>query len=331
MANQKLNSRARLEACISDSRLDRTPVALWRHFPVDDQQAEKLAAATINYQRNFDFDFVKVTPASSFCVKDWGVLDAWNGSSEGTRDYHTYVIHNPEDWLKLTRLDVNKGYLGSQLKCLELIIRELGPEVPVIQTVFNPLSQAKNLVSRDLLLVHLRRYPDAVEAGLRIISDVTRRFIEAVKNTQAAGIFYAVQHAQYGLLSSNEYLQFGKQFDLEVLESARELWLNILHLHGENVMFDLFRDYPVQVINWHDQDTPPSLAEGLEQFPRVVCGGLQREKTMVLGTPEQVINEARRAIRETGGKRHILGTGCVVPITAPFGNLMAARQSVENR
>jgi uroporphyrinogen decarboxylase len=329
LAKENLTPRERMEACLGNGSLDRVPVALWRHFPVDDQEPATLAAATVNFQRNFEFDLVKVTPASSFCIKDWGVRDSWNGVSEGTRDYHTFAIHEPDDWLKLDHLDPTKGYLGEQLDCLRMIVKEFGPQVPVIQTIFNPLSQAKNLVSRDLLSVHLRRYPDAVEAGLKTITEVTRQFVENLKPIGVAGVFYAVQHAQYGLLSETEYLQFGKEYDLQVLEAATGLWLNVLHLHGEDVMFDLFRDYPVQVINWHDQDTPPSLPEGLARFPGVVCGGLQREKSMVLGTPEQVREEGLKAIRATGGKRFLLGTGCVVPIVAPFGNIKAARDCVE--
>jgi uroporphyrinogen decarboxylase len=61
----------------------------------------------------------------------------------------------------------------------------------------------------------------------------------------------------------------------------------------------------------------------------VVCGGLRQLQTMMLGTPQQVRAEARAAIKATGGKRLILGTGCVTPVVAPHGNLMAARKSVE--
>jgi uroporphyrinogen decarboxylase len=94
-------------------------------------------------------------------------------------------------------------------------------------------------------------------------------------------------------------------------------------------MFDQVIDYPVAIINWHDRETSPSLAEGQALFPGVVCGGLRREETMVLGSPEQVRAEARQALHATHGNRFILGTGCVVPITAPYGNLMAARHAVE--
>ncbi len=323
------NHRERMQACLSGSAVDRPPVALWRHFPVDDQTPQGLAAATVNFQRNYDFDFVKVTPSSSFCLQDWGVRDEWRGSTEGVREYTQRLIHQPEDWKKLKALDVQKGWLGAQLECLRLITGELGADTPVIQTIFNPLSQAKNLAGGSRLLAHLRRYPEALRAGLQVITETTQRFIEAASKTGIAGVFYAVQHAQYGLLSEAEYQVFGVSYDLQVLEAAAGLWLNVLHLHGDEVMFPLFLDYPCQVVNWHDQETTPSLAEAQRQYKGVVCGGLKQWKTMVLGTPQEVEREARAALKETGGKRFVLGTGCVTPITAPHGNLLAARRSVE--
>lgn len=329
MNKKKLTHLERLEVCLDGNIPDRTPVALWRHFPIDDQKPESLAAATLSFQKDFDFDLVKVTPASSFCVKDWGVQDVWRGNTEGTREYIKFAIQTPEDWEKLPVLDPRKGCLGAQIRCLKLIKKELGPNTPVIQTIFNPLSQAKYLVSKENLLIHLRRYPDAVKTGLQTITASTQRFIEAAIKTGIAGVFYAVQHAQFGLLSEREYLEFGCPYDLQALEPASSLLLNMLHLHGEEVMFDLFSDYPVSIINWHDRDTQPSLADGKRRFKGVVCGGLQRERTMVLGTPETVILEAKDAIEATQGTRFILGTGCVMPMITPRANILAARRSVE--
>ena len=325
-----MNHRERLEACLAGKAVDRVPVALWRHFPVDDQDPRRLAEATLNYQKTFDFDLVKVTPASSFCLKDWGVIDVWRGSSEGTRDYTKHVIIEPDDWRRLPILDPRKGNQAEQIDCLKIITNQLGAEVHVIQTIFSPLSQAKNLAGQDTLILHLRKNPDALRAGLELITESTRRFIGALQETSIAGIFYAVQHAQYGLLTPQEYKLFGQPDDTKLLQAAANYWLNMLHLHGEAVMFDEMADYPVAILNWHDQDTEPSLSEGQKRFPGVVCGGLKREKTMVLGTPEQVRAEASAAIRATGGRRFILGTGCVVPITAPYGNMMAARESVNS-
>ena len=329
MEAHRLSHRQRIEACLSGAGLDRPPVALWRHFPVDDQTPDGLAAATIAFQQTYDFDLVKVTPASSFCLKDWGVADAWRGATEGTREYTRRVINAPEDWSCLNVLDPFRGYLGAQLSCLDQVCRAVGPEVPVLQTIFSPLAQAKNLVGGQTLLLHLRKYPDAVRAGLQILVESTRLFVEAASKTGIAGIFYAVQHANYHLLTEAEFSKFGVVSDLAVLEAAQGLWLNILHMHGENVMFELLKDYPAAVLNWHDRDTPPNLVTARGLTGRVLCGGLQRETTMVLGAPEQVYAEARDAITATNGERFILGTGCVLPITAPRANILAARRSVE--
>jgi len=322
--------RQRMEACLAGLLTDRPPVALWRHFPVDDQQPEKLAAATLQWQKTYDWDLVKVTPASSFCIKDWGIQDEWKGDSEGTRSYTKRAIFALEDWAQLTVLDADSPHLAAQLKCLALLRQELGPDVPLIQTVFSPLAQAKNLVGGANLLAHLRVRPDWVGRGMEIILESTRRFIRAARAAGLIdGIFYAVQHAQASLRTKDEFIEFGRSYDLQVLESARMLWLNLLHVHGENLYFNNVADYPAHVINWHDRDTPPSLAEALPRTRAVLCGGLRRE-TVAYGSAEDVHAEAMDAFDQTrGAQRLLLGTGCVVPVIAPHGNLLAARMSVE--
>ena len=154
--------------------------------------------------------------------------------------------------------------MGAQFKCLDLIHRDLGDDVPFIQTIFSPLGQAKHLAG-DRAFVHMREQPAAFKAGLEKITQATIRFIEEAKKTGIAGLFYAIQHASYAVTSPAEYAEFGKAYDLRVLEAAKGLWLNVLHLHGNDVMFDLAADYPVQVWNWHDRDTPPDPARCVAQ------------------------------------------------------------------
>jgi uroporphyrinogen decarboxylase len=329
MSNKALNHRERLEVCMNGDKPDRVPVALWRHFPVDDQSAEGMAAATIAFQRAYDFDLVKVTSSSTFWIKDWGVQDAWRGSIEGTRDITKFIITRPEDWEKLPVLDPKKGEYAIQIECLKHLVKEFGKDTPVIQTVFSPLLIARNLVSREELLAHARRYPDAFKKGIQTIAETARRFVEVAMETGIAGIFYGVQHADYHFFSKTEYLEFGLPFDQMIMEPAAPAWFNMVHLHGEDIMFDLFADFPMAAVNWHDRDTYPNLAEAKKLFRGVVCGGLQRQKTMLYGTPESVTQQAKDAIKMTDGKRFILGTGCVLPITTPHGNIVAACKSVE--
>lgn len=323
------SKRERIEAAIAGDVADRPPVALWRHFPVDDQQPNMLAEATAEFQRAYNYDFVKVTPASSFCLIDWGVEDEWRGNTEGTRDYTHRVIETPKDWHKLEVQEADRGSLGAQMECLRILKEILGGEVPIIQTIFNPLAQAKNLAGGDRLLEHLRSNPEDVQVGLETITKTTIAFVDAALGEGIAGIFYAIQHANRHLMDRETYSRYGENFDLRILDIARTGWLNVLHLHGEALMFDLVERLPVSVVNWHDRDVGPSLKEARGVVPGAVCGGLRREATLVLGDPDSVKAEAQDAIRSVDGRGMILGSGCVVPITAPRANLMAARSAVE--
>ncbi|HXD10664.1 MAG TPA: uroporphyrinogen decarboxylase family protein [Anaerolineales bacterium] len=318
--------KERIQACMQGELLDRPPVALWRHFPVDDQTPGTLAQATLHFQQTYDFDLVKVTPASSFCVRDWGVEDEWRGDTEGTRRYTKRVIHDPRDWERLPVLEPSARYLAAQLECLRLIRAELGTDTPLLQTIFNPLSQAKNLAGNETLLAHLRLYPEAVMKGLDTIAATTRRFVEACIETGIDGVFYAVQHAQANLLTLHEYESVGLPTDHTVLEPARELPFNLLHLHGRDVYFSLVSELRFPIVNWHDRETSPSLTHAQTLFSGVTCGGL-RQDTLVYENQTEVEKEAADAIQQTGGKRFMLGTGCVVPIIASHGNILAARTS----
>jgi uroporphyrinogen decarboxylase len=331
-----LNCRERMQACLkNDPALDHPPVALWRHFPVDDQNPDTLAAATLDFQRHYDFDLVKITPASSFAIKDWGAEDAWEGSTEGTRRYTKHVIQRAQDWELLSVLDPLKSpNLSGQINCLRQIRSALGPHVPLLQTIFSPLAQAKNLAGGDVLIAHLRQYPEAVLKGLQTIAATTRRFVEAAMQTGIDGIFYAVQHAQAGLLNQDEYKTFGLPFDQATTQPAASLWCNLLHIHGLKIYFDLVtqslcRDNLFPIINWHDRETYPSLEEALtsEVSPQVCCGGIS-QRTVVFGDAAQVRAEAMDAMQQTRGRRLLLGTGCVVPIIAPHGNIQALKAVV---
>ena len=320
--------RERLEAAIAGDIADRPPVALWRHFPVDDQDPSTLAEASAEFQSLYDFDFIKVTPASSFCLRDWGVEDDWRGNPEGTREYSRRVIDDSDDWLLLSILDPESGSLAHQLRCLELIREQVGQDVPIIQTIFSPLAQAKNLAGQDKMLGHLNRDPEKVQAGLETITKSTIAFVAAAQSRGIDGIFYAIQHASFDIFDRQGYAKYGEIYDQRIIDAASDLWLNVLHLHGDSLMFDLAEIYPVHIVNWHDRETLPDLAAGKRRINAAVCGGISRE-TLSLGNPETVRIEAAEAIESLNGQGLILGTGCVVPVIAPRANLKAVRACVD--
>lgn len=324
-----MNKRQRLEATISGNPVDRIAIALWRHWPGDDQRAEDQAAAHIAFQRDYDWDFVKVTPSSSFCLTAWGAEDRWEGSREGTRRYLDRVINEPEDWSRLRALEPSVGGLGSQLRCLGILQEAFGEDVPYIQTIFNPLAQAKNLAGNEALMVHLRQNAGHVHHALQAITDTTIAFIHEASQRGIAGIFYAVQHASHLLMTEAEYQVFGRPYDLQILAAASDLWLNVLHIHGAHGMFNLLADYPVQVVNWHDRETQPDLEMGLKKIKGAASGGISRD-VLHSDDPGEALDQVQDAMQQTGGRRWMVGTGCVMFVTTPVGNIRKVRALAED-
>lgn len=323
-----MTKEERIRAAIRGESVDRVPIALWRHFPGDDQNPESLARSTLAFQERFDFDFIKVSPSNAFCAADWGSKTVYRGNENGTREYIDYAIKEVGGWQRLRPLDVTRGVLGEQLECLRLLQKEIGGRVPFIQTVFNPLMVAKYLAGPEFI-VHLRRYPQELKSALSVIGETISDFAREAIRRGAVGIFLAVQHATYDLLSEDEYRECGIPYDLKVLEAASDGWFNLLHIHGENIMFNLLSDYPVQAINWHTRTTSPTLKEAQSRFSGALVGGLGRYDPLICGSPEDVKAQVKEALAQTEGRGLIVSAGCVVPITAPEINLKAAREAVE--
>ena len=325
----QMTKRERLSATINGQEVDRTAVALWRHFPGDDQRPADLAQSQLVWQREYDWDFIKVSPSSSFHVLDWGVQDEWQGGNEGSRVYTKRVVFKPADWAALRPLGPTEGHHAGQIRCLELIGEAVGKDTPFIQTIFSPLSQARYLAGQARLTIHLRQAPELVKPALEMFTERTVGFIQAAKATGLAGIYYAVQMANYGDLSEAEYREFGEPYDRRILAAAGDLPFNLVHLHGADAMFDLVAAYPAPALNWHDREAGPSLAEGQQRFPGAVSGGLEHWDDLLYGDPDRVAARVADAIQQTGGRRLIISSGCVAPVNAPFSNLRAVRRAVE--
>ena len=322
-----MTKRDRLAATLRGEATDRPLVALWRHFPTDDMDPTQLALSAVAFQTQYDWDFLKLTPASTYSVDGWGTRSAYRGHPEGTSEYIARPIADPQDWTRLDVLDPHAGTLGQQLAAIRNVRELAGPDIPVIETVFSPLAQAKNLIGDGLDVVHLRRHRSEFQFALEVIAETTVRFVQAALEAGADGIFYAMQRAAAEFLSEAEYREVARPLDLRVLEAAQSASFNLLHLHGLNTYFDLVADYPAHALNWHDRDTGPSLAEGARRFPGLVVGGLS-QRDMVEGNPATIQNLAHEAVAAMGG-RLCLSTGCVMQTVTPWGNIRALRAAVD--
>lgn len=298
--------------------VDHVPVSIWRHFPVVDLDPVELARLSVAWQNRYDFDLVKFMPPGTYSVVDWGAGTDYIESPIGTRTVVKPGVTAATDWPRLARLDPAQGWLGIEVKALTLAVEALKGSVPILQTLFSPLTTALKLAG-PALVEHMRTRPELVEEGLASIADSTIAFARTCLRAGAHGVFFSTQCGSRQVMTEAEHLRFGVPFDKRVLEALRgEARFVMMHLHGEDVMFDHFADYPANMVNWHDRHGELSLKAAAARFPDwLLVGGLDETRVLRDGPASAIAAQVADAIAQTGGRRLMVGPGCVAQIATP--------------
>jgi uroporphyrinogen decarboxylase len=322
-----MTGRERVEAAIEMKLADRAPVGAWGHTYREEWSPEALAAITVERARRFGWDFVKFQPRASSFAEAFGSV--YNPSGHRLRGPILIqpAVPDLDAWTSV-RL-VNRKALDDQVESIGMVARDLGPDIPVIQTVFSPITVGGYLVgkSQSRVVRELRKHPEIVGPAMDRIAEALTEFSKRSVAAGAAGIFYAISgYAGRNVTPEDVYRDLVLPYDAAVLEALPEnAWFNAVHLCGSNLNFALARDLPAEVVSWsvHNQGNP-SLAEGRDIAGRAVMGGLSQRATLVFGPPAKIEEEARRAVAETGGGRGLLlAPGCSVSPRVRDVNLAA--------
>ncbi len=327
-----MNKRERLERAIAGEPVDRVPVALWRHWPGDDQRYADLARSTVDFQHDYNWDFVRVMPSRHFQVIDYGIQDQWSGNAQGFRDITKRVINRSLAWTELRPLSPVRGALSQQIQCLRLVSQALTSDaVPILQTVYSPLVQAAQLAGREKLLRDMRVRPDRLRSGLSQLVEATNRFLSALwKTPGVAGIFLVTEFASHNIMSETEYAANALPHIQDIVENLPEhWWLNIVQVNGPSPMLALFADLPIQALNWELRSGADELSNAKSLFSFASCGGLSERADLLCGTPALLSSVIRDAINRSESRKFILtGSGSGF-ISTPISNIRAVRSHVD--
>lgn len=312
----------KIRSAMLGEELDEIPVSLWRHFPGSDLDAPSLCRAQLSFQRRFNPDLIKLCPSGGYASVAFGAEIEYYDSPVGSPRTRVYRVRDAEDWASLDEPDVHGGVLGEMVRAVECVNEALEGEVPLIQTVFSPLTICQN-IGGERLLLDMREEPELLLEGLKVITGTMVEFTRANLDAGASGIFFATQMATYDRMSEEEYRNFGMRFDIPILRAARRRpLLNVVHIHGKNIMFDLIAEnYPADALNWHDKRTPPTLAEAQRKFGGLLLGGIDELGVLVEGSEEEVEEMVKASVRSVSGRRLLLAPGCVIPLNAPESSL----------
>jgi uroporphyrinogen decarboxylase len=328
-----MNKKERVDAALRGDQVDRVPASMWGHDFVREWDPHTLAEAMVENYTRYDWDYMKVNPRACYHVEGWGVRVHPSGEPYKAPVFEDTPIKSASDWKRIRALDPDQGVLGEQLKALQLINHSVGYDAYFVQTIFCPLGVAKYLAGNkaEPVLHTIHEDRNAMHAALRVITETFANYAIACLEEGASGIFYATNGwAAEGMLTQDQYREFGEQYDLEILEAIkRRSKLNILHNCGTRIYFDLLEGYPVHAINWAAAlDGNPDLAEGKKRTSKAIMGGISEKTTLRDGSPDQVQDEVAKALEATGGRHFLLAPGCSIPPETPAKNLEAIRRSL---
>ena len=304
----------RVRAALNGEAVDRPPYAFWTHMPGIDLDPQRLAEATASFAARYDLDFVKSMPNGLYCVEDWGCVCDYSGIAQGgVAEVVDPAIKTVRDWRTLDVVDITRGSYGRELEHLTALLQRVGPGVPVLSTAFSPLTIAGKL-SNGASREHIALDPDAVRSGLEVITEVTCAFVRETVARGCAGMFFAIQEATRSAYGEEAYRAFGEPYDRRVIEAAKDAggWFNVVHMHGDDILFDLLKNYDVTALNWHIGETPPSVSDYRGSGgTKPIVGGLQRGH-ITQQDRAGIEADIQRALSESSGRGLLLAPACVI-------------------
>lgn len=308
-----MTKRERIKAAVNGTKPDRLPYSLWTHLPGIDLDPALLAEKTYEFYKLYDVDFIKTMNNGMYAIEDFGcVVDYSEIKKGGVAKVVETPIAEASDWLKLTPCPFTEGSLKRELTSLKLLLDKIkGEDVPVLFTVFSPVTTADK-ISGKKLISHIREgHGELVKKALEVITETTMALAKEAISLGADGVFFASQMSTYDSMTAEEYLEYGKPYDLMVLEAAKDGWFNTIHAHGNNIMFDILKDYPVSVFNWHAGETLPELDEAFLMTGKCLMGGLKR-MDITNRNKNEIQNQIYESFKALNGLHQILTPGCVI-------------------
>ncbi|OGC90967.1 MAG: hypothetical protein A2W25_07765 [candidate division Zixibacteria bacterium RBG_16_53_22] len=329
-----LTHKERIKRTLEGRESDRPPISAWRHFYHRENSKEELVDSMIEFQRKFDWDFMKINSRASYHIEDWGArMEPSNAPLVKPRTI-SLPVANISDWAKIGRLPVDSGALGETLAACRDLVDLIGAEVYCLPTVFSPLSIAADLVDGDHRFVELlHEGPNKLHMALDAITETFQEFVRQLMGAGVSGIFFATtEWASRNLLTEEEYLKFGRPYDLRVLKAAEPAPFNVIHVCSKNNMLPLFRDYPAQVLSWNPFDVGNlSIYQAGQIFDKAFLTGMDHNVTLQAGPAENIRQQINSSLDEAPVNRLIVGPGCAVKAGTPDDNLRAAVDMVKSR
>jgi uroporphyrinogen decarboxylase len=328
-----MTKRERIMAALRGELVDRVPLAFWLHNFATENSAKGLADETLRLLHRFDWDFLKPQSRAQCFAEMWGLTYAPSNDRAGPYTVTRTPIADAAGLRALRPADPTTGALGEQLEALRLIRAAVGPDVPIIWTVFAPMMVLPMLCrgGRDQALGLARSAPRETEHALGVMTETLAEYARACLAAGADGLFYATNFATRSLMSADECRRWQRPWDLRVLGSVAMAPFNLLHICGSAILFEEFVDYPVTAYSWATVPGNPGLDTVHARTGRAVVGGLPAKPEIASMTADALVATTSHALDKMNRRWLLLGPDCSINPDTPEALLAAVGEAVRAR
>ena len=307
-----MNKRERFEAAVNGGEIDHPPCVVWVHFVTDALPGEEAARRHATWVRTYDWDMAKVMHDYRYPLP--AVLE---------------TINTPADMMRFEKLPPTLPNFTSQLDLIRALRKELGPDVPIVDTFFDPFQQvvrSAGMSTSSLIYANKREALHMLDA----VTDTVCGYMRELKKAGCDGVLYSINGAITSAgdrgVDEHTFNTFLKPFDLRVCEAMQGM-TRILHVHGTHIDMKRVLDYPVEVFSVSDRLTGnPTLAQLREMTDKCLMGGINEARIQERSLPE-IREEMWDAFKQAGKKKFIISPGCTSAPQTPQRILRCVRDT----
>jgi uroporphyrinogen decarboxylase len=293
-----MNKLQRFHAAIRGEPVDRVPVVAWCNFATDAVDGKENAHRQLAFHEACDWDICKV-------MNDYRLAPPAG----------LETIDSPADMLRFAKLPMSGRIFADQLECLRIMRDRLGPDVPLVDTLFEPFFSLLFAVGFSKA-AFIRSHPQESARMLETLTGTFVDYVAEIRKVPVDGVLYATNAcilppSSRGI-SDEEFRAFHRPYDLRLLEAMEGL-VRIVHAHGNPLDLTRILDYPFEVLSWSDRlPSNSSIATVRKLTSRCLMGGVDETKLQERSLPE-IRAEVADALAQAGGTQNfILSPGCNV-------------------
>jgi uroporphyrinogen decarboxylase len=138
-------------------------------------------------------------------------------------------IRTPADWAHAPRCDA--AFFAPSIQVAEGLVKAVKGDALVIMTLYSPFMYAVQLAGAETRAAHLRENPDAVRAGLEIMTENVLTLVRGCRQVGVDGFYVSSQSGEAFRFPGTEIFQTPIiPTDLAVWDAVQSCVFNILHI-----------------------------------------------------------------------------------------------------